>query len=49
MELFLIFGKRTIVILIHKKGSIHLKTNYRRVSLICILYKVFEKVIRNHV
>ena len=33
----------------HKKGSIHLKINYRRLSLICILCKVFEKLIYTHI
>ena len=31
------------------KGSMHSESNYRPVSLTCNLYKVFEKLIRNHI
>jgi hypothetical protein len=41
--------KTAIVIPIHKKGSIHLPSNYRPVSLTCILCKVYEKFIRTHI
>ena len=41
--------KTATVIPLHKKGSIHLPNNYRPVSLTCILCKLFEKFIRNHI
>ena len=40
--------KTAIVIPLHKKGSLHSKSNYQPVSLTCILYKDFEKLIRNY-
>ena len=40
--------KTAIVKTLHKKDLIHLKSNYQPVSLICILYMAFEKLIRNH-
>jgi hypothetical protein len=41
--------KTAIVIPIHKKGSFHLSSNYRPVSLTCILCKIYEKFIRTHI
>lgn len=41
--------KTAIVIPLHKKGSIHLPSNYRPVSLTCILCKLYEKIIRSHI
>lgn len=41
--------KTATVIPLHKKGSIHLPSNYRPVSLTCILCKVYEKFIRTHI
>ena len=41
--------KTATVIPLHKKGPIHLPSNYRPVSLTCILCKVFEKFIRTHI
>lgn len=41
--------KTAIVVPIHKKGSMHLPSNYRPVSLTCILCKVYEKFIRTHI
>lgn len=40
--------KTATVVPLHKKGSIHLPSNYRPVSLTCILCKMFEKFIRTH-
>ena len=41
--------KTATVVSLHKKGSIHLPSNYRPVSLTCILCKVFEKFVRTHI
>ena len=41
--------KTAIVVPIHKKGSMHLPSNYRPVSLTCILCKIYEKFIRTHI
>ena len=37
------------VVALHKKGDIHLCENYRPISLLCCVSKVFEKVVYNHV
>ena len=41
--------KTAIVVPIHKKGPMNLPSNYRPVSLTCILCKVYEKFIRTHI
>lgn len=41
--------KSALVIPIHKKGSVHLPDNYRPVSLTCILCKLFENIVREHI
>ena len=40
--------KTAEVVPLHKKGSIHLPDNYRPVSLTCVLCKVYEKILRQH-
>ena len=41
--------KNAVVIPLHKKGSVHLPENYRPVSLTCILCKLYETLIREHI
>ena len=41
--------KNAVVIPIHKKGSVHLPENYRPVSLTCILCKLYETLLREHI
>ena len=41
--------KSALVIPIHKKGSVHLPENYRPVSLTCILCKLYETILREHI
>ena len=41
--------KEASVIALHKKGPKNLASNYRPVSLTCILCKIYEKFIRKHV
>ena len=41
--------KNAVVIPLHKKGSVHLSENYRPVSLTCILCKLYETLIREHI
>ena len=41
--------KAAVVIPIHKKGSVHQSENYRPVSLTCIICKLYEKIIREHI
>ena len=41
--------KHAVVIPLHKKGSVHLSENYRPVSLTCILCKLFETLLREHI
>ena len=41
--------KNALVIPIHKKGSVHLPENYRPVSLTCILCKLYETILREHI
>ena len=41
--------KTAIVVPIHKKGPENLPSNYRPVSLTCILCKVYEKFISTHI
>ena len=41
--------KTAIVIPIHKKGSVHQPENYRPVSLTCVLCKMFETFLREHI
>jgi hypothetical protein len=41
--------KSAVVVPIHKKGSVHLPGNYRSVSLTCILCKLYETAIRDHI
>ena len=41
--------KTAVVIPIHKKGSVHLPENYRPVSLTCILCKLYETILREHI
>ena len=48
-ELIPYIWKTAIVISVHKKGSINLKSNYQPVSLTCIFCKVFEKLIINQI
>ena len=40
--------KSALVVPLHKKGSVHESNNYRPVSLTCILCKIYEKLIREH-
>ena len=41
--------KSALVIPIHKKGSVHQAENYRPVSLTCILCKLYETILREHI
>ena len=41
--------KSAVVVPIHKKGSVHLAENYRPVSLTCILCKLYETILREHI
>ena len=41
--------KSAVVVPIHKKGSVHLPENYRPVSLTCILCKLYETILREHI
>ena len=41
--------KTAVVIPIHKKGSVHQPENYRPVSLTCILCKLYETILREHI
>ena len=41
--------KNALVVPIHKKGSVHLPENYRPVSLTCILCKLYETILREHI
>ena len=41
--------KNAVVIPLHKKGSVHLAENYRPVSLTCILCKLYETLLREHI
>ena len=41
--------KRANVVPIHKKSSKQLADNYRPVSLLCILGKIFERIIYKHI
>ena len=41
--------KSAVVVPIHKKGSVHLPENYRPVSLTCILCKLYETILRDHI
>ena len=41
--------KEANVVPLHKKGAKNLASNYRPVSLTCILCKIYEKCIRNHI
>ena len=41
--------KSAVVIPIHKKGSVHNPENYRPVSLTCILCKLYETIIKEHI
>ena len=41
--------KTALVTPIHKKGDKSEPCNYRPISLTCILSKVFEKIVRNHI
>ena len=41
--------KNAVVVPIHKKGSVHLPENYRPVSLTCILCKLYETILREHI
>ena len=41
--------KNAVVIPLHKKGSVHLSENYRPISLTCILCKLFETLLREHI
>ena len=41
--------KIAYVIPIHKGGSLHCAQNYRPISLTCILCKLSEKIIRDHI
>ena len=36
------------VVPIHKKGPLNQKENYRGISLLCIISKIYEKIIRQH-
>ena len=38
--------KSTVVVPLHKNGSVHSPNNYRPVSLTCVICKVYEKVLR---
>ena len=49
MKWFPYIWKTVIVIPLNKNGLMHLKSNYWSISLTCILCKVFEKLIRNHI
>ena len=41
--------KSAVVVPIHKKGSVHQPENYRPVSLTCILCKLYETLLREHI
>ena len=41
--------KNAVVIPLHKKGSVHMPENYRPVSLTCILCKLYETLLREHI
>lgn len=41
--------KNAVVIPLHKKGSVHMPENYRPVSLTCILCKLYETLLRQHI
>ena len=41
--------KSAAIVPIHKKGSVHLPENYRPVSLTCILCKLYETILREHI
>ena len=49
MECIPAIWKSALVIPIHKKGSVHLPENYRPVSLTCILCKLYETILREHI
>ena len=40
---------KTAVIALHKKGSKTDRSNYRPISVTCILCKVYEKLLRAHI
>ena len=41
--------KSAVVVPIHKKGNVHLPENYRPVSLTCVLCKLYETILREHI
>jgi hypothetical protein len=41
--------KCSFIIVLHKKGSKYDMSNYRPISLTCVLCKVFESIIRDHI
>ena len=41
--------KSAVVVPIHKKGSVHSPGNYRPVSLTCVLCKLYETILREHI
>ena len=49
MEYFHLIGKKVNVLPLHKKSSKQYADNYRPVSLLCILGKIFERIIFKHV
>ena len=48
LELVLVFGKTSFIILIFKKGDPSLAVNYRPISLLPSLLIVFEKILSYH-
>ena len=48
-EIISYIWKSTIAIPLHEKGLLHLQINYWLVPLTCILNKVFENLIWNHI
>ena len=49
MAFFLIFGKKTNIIPVHKKSDKQIIDNYRPVSLLPICGKIFEKLLFNSI
>ena len=41
--------QRQIIIPIHKKGSVSLCQNYRRISLLCVASKIFGRAVLNRI